>query len=230
MGTLALLGALLSFNIYLKIDYTYYNLLFTILLIVGSFLTYRKLKPTFEFQLCPRSFLLFLTGLNLIAATISDRLILKWICERSEVSWGEKITWNDFHGPAEWDTEYAAAISSRYMYKINKVYNYPQVIGLTMMDPEASWFKPDICDKDVLAHEQLHFDLSEVYTRKLTDSLAFNWARPIEEAEGIVEHFTKALDEAQAQYDSISNHSINLPGQLYYKKLIGSQLKTLNSD
>ena len=54
-----------------------------------------------------------------------------------------------------------AQISTTFYYKLNKVYNYPQVISISSMNPSKSWTSR--FGLDLLNHERTHFYISEYH-------------------------------------------------------------------
>ncbi len=108
----------------------------------------------------------------------------------AEVSWdaGRPISWSDFRGvppqDAAWCGEAAAIHMTLGWHALFKVSYVPQTkawkgtvdraaLSVTnTMDPTRSWGAPGKERPDILRHEQRHFDLSEVYRRKLFDALS----------------------------------------------------------
>jgi predicted secreted Zn-dependent protease len=81
-------------------------------------------------------------------------------------------------------------------------------------------------NEDVLKHEQLHFDIHEVYMRKLF--LAFTSAKYTadyrEEIKTIFQDIMGQLHTAQIKYDTDAEHSVNKDLQQYWEKYIHRQL------
>lgn len=68
-----------------------------------------------------------------------------------------------------------------------------------------SWVSPDSKTADVLDHEQLHFDIAEVYARKLKEEMTKSFLNtPVTETGGSsIEASRKAVEKLQVQFDQI---------------------------
>ncbi|MGI9550130.1 MAG: DUF922 domain-containing protein, partial [Aurantibacter sp.] len=94
--------------------------------------------------------------------------VLPWTPER-------RLTWADYAGkPLK--TEWAAATTaSGITYTLNSVVGGSaprlQIVVTSLFYPDKSWYKPDLCDDVVLSHEQLHFDITELFARKFRKRL-----------------------------------------------------------
>ncbi len=102
------------------------------------------------------------------------------------------------------------------------------------VEPSLSWVVTEAADDDVLRHEQAHFDLNEVYRRKLEALL------PCIQAQGVTQEGTigalnaalhqKAnevlaqLEAAQARYDEESDHGNDPGGQARWEAQIAAWL------
>ena len=42
----------------------------------------------------------------------------------------------------------------------------------TFFYPESSWYIPETANEVILSHEQLHFDISELFARKMRERVA----------------------------------------------------------
>jgi len=102
------------------------------------------------------------------------------------------------------------------------------------MEPSLSWVVPGKADARVLRHEQGHFDLNEVYRRKLEivlpclQSQCASKQGAIDEleaalhqrADGILEQ----LQAVQGRYDAESGHGNNPSGQARWEARIAAWL------
>ena len=102
------------------------------------------------------------------------------------------------------------------------------------MQPSLSWVVPGKADDRVLSHEQAHFDLNEVYRRKLEALLACVQAQGLTK-ESVIDALDAALhrraDEvltqlqaAQARYDAATCHGNNPAGQAQWEAQIAAWL------
>ena len=169
-----------------------------------------------------------------------------------------KLTWTDFRAQPLKDVISRSEISTRIhplwlpethcqSLSTNQFTCTLKVVQLAIraeMNPFLSWVIPEAADLELLEHEQLHFDLTEVYARKIRTA-----TRPLlgltETATGI--SIQKAQDSAfkkledrlnfiviplqdelnheQTRYDQESQHSLNQKKQQEWKEFIRGQLK-----
>ncbi|MCA0152832.1 DUF922 domain-containing protein [Winogradskyella vincentii] len=95
----------------------------------------------------------------------------------TQIEWREyrKLTWDDFKGKPDRET-YPNALaltnsgfgyeSGANMFKEGKVYVQ------SVFNTNSSWVLPEGRTDYVLKHEQIHFDITEIYSRKLRKELA----------------------------------------------------------
>lgn len=148
-------------------------------------------------------------------------------------SWAEntKLTWEDFSGPVDDASPFAATTHSHIDYKYickhdNNVYTLTFTITHTF-NKAKSWAKPDGTTSDLLEHEQLHFDINELFARRLL--LAFKQKTfTANFAEETKEIFSQVIKEAQGmndKYDSETDHSKRRSKQKMWDATIREQLK-----
>ena len=93
------------------------------------------------------------------------------IVESIEWDASRKLTWEDFRGSVPLDAVPAATTASgiSYEYSANLMHHevYLDFEVTAYFYPNESWYTPDSCDAFILQHEQLHFDISEVFARKM---------------------------------------------------------------
>lgn len=93
--------------------------------------------------------------------------------------------------------------------------------------PNRSWYKPELCDELILSHEQLHFDIAEVYARRLRTQLSettFTYANVKSKVREIYRENNEALNDFQHCYDQETNFSRNREEQLKWNKKIRRDL------
>ena len=95
---------------------------------------------------------------------------------------------------------------------------------------ERSWVRPEARTNEVLEHEQGHFDLCELYTRKLRERF--------DEVEGInvdnLKRITRSVwhevhgeyRERQEQYERETEHGLNRAGQEAWTVWLEKELST----
>jgi hypothetical protein len=150
----------------------------------------------------------------------------------SLIDWSadKKLTWDDFKQRPDASSPNAALTSSIIKYD----FGYNNVDGLKFhihcqFDKERSWgrTKTDY----ILSHEQGHFDIAEIFARKLNK--AFKEYTPTsnikKDINKIYSDLMHQLQSTQEQYDKETNFSINKPQQEEWLKKIKDQLKELEA-
>ncbi len=94
---------------------------------------------------------------------------------QSTIKWSEnrKLTWKDFKGSPNKNIEGSALTTCKIeIQPVNvlvdekgNIKNYKSLKAVAIFFPELSWVKKK--KAHLLIHEQLHFDIVELYTRKL---------------------------------------------------------------
>lgn len=147
---------------------------------------------------------------------------------------GRKLTWNDFKEKAPSFHSSAAITASGLSYGFsadinrgNVVVNYEiKAYFLT----NESWVKPRFKnDEYLLEHEQLHFDITELYVRKFRKKLkGVHFTKDVEnQINAIYKPIAKARIEMQKRYDAETDHSRNRTKQYQWKIKIATELKKL---
>src|SRR5690606_36236150 len=90
-----------------------------------------------------------------------------------------KLTISNFRGPID-KRPFLAATSStfRYAMKMNNFTGRALISVESYFDCKLSYFKPSTQDSAVLAHEQLHFDITEIYARKFRKKVKEIYVNP----------------------------------------------------
>ena len=153
-----------------------------------------------------------------------EERVLAWSSER-------RLTWKDYQG-SPLKTEWASATTaSGITYSLSSVLggNEPrlEVNVMALFYPDKSWYKPELCDEVVLSHEQLHFDITELYARKFRERLKTvrNDENVKKSVRSIFVEINKELNAFQNKYDRETNFSRNIPEQLAWNKKISEVLK-----
>jgi len=122
-----------------------------------------------------------------------------------------KLTWNDFQGKNRFSTS-GTRDNMKVDFKID-----------TFFYPAKSWYDPSLCDEGILKHEQLHFDISEIYARKMKKRLAnesFTYSNVKSRVKTIYKEIMQELDEYQNQYDDETNFSRDREQQILWNSKI----------
>lgn len=173
-------------------------------------------------------FVIFLFSIQLIFSGFishsqSDKYVL----------WGTKLlTWEDFQGPIPSNSKFDALTNSA----INLIYDGENASLRftieTIFDLNGSWKKANV-NQYVLAHEQLHFDITEYHSRVLRKKLKGYRFKTFASIEPDVKKmFNQAFTNAnkmQVKYDKDTNHSINKKKQAKWNRKVKKLLKSLSA-
>jgi len=152
--------------------------------------------------------------------------------EEEAILWNseQRLSWANFKAEPPKDSEIAATTASGLSYQFstteeNGKYELDYIVS-TYFYPNRSWYQDNICDEVILSHEQLHFDISELYARKMRkimDNTTFT-KNVKAEVKAIYRQINKELAEFQQVYDRETNYSRNIEQQLSWNKKIKEAL------
>ncbi|MEC3907426.1 DUF922 domain-containing protein [Tamlana sp. 2201CG12-4] len=154
------------------------------------------------------------------------------------LAWNEsyKLSWTDFKAKPD-DSQSAVAVTASgitFGFSI-KQNSKNRVVGFTSnvfahFYPEQSWYKPGQADTHVLGHEQLHFDITELFVRKFRYRISKLKASNSvsDELKKIHKSILKELSEFQDQYDNETNYSRNFETQVKWEVYVLQELQKLS--
>ena len=170
-----------------------------------------------------KGLLVFLFPVLTIAAVAQSR-------NEELISWseGQKLTWADYKGKPKENSDAAASTATYLGFEFNvgkKGFDYK--ITCTFSKTK-SWglHKTDY----ILTHEQGHFDIAEIFARKLNKMMReykFDNKTFKEDLKTIYQSIALEKDAFQNQYDEETNHSIKREKQAEWLTKISNQLKEL---
>lgn len=143
--------------------------------------------------------------------------------------WNEdaKLNWADFAGAPDYNFADVSALTSsgiihfkgcEYGKIIYEVYAY--------FDKSQSWVKEEARTEHHLQHEQIHFDITELYARRLRKELAkkdFKCGQE-EEFERFIANYLVKWQMEQINYDLLTQHSMQHSFQKEWKYKIAVAL------
>jgi hypothetical protein len=143
-----------------------------------------------------------------------------------------KLSWDDFQGKPDYNFGDVSALTSSGIihYKgcedgkiIYKVQAY--------FEKNHSWVKPEAYTDHHLAHEQIHFDITELYARKLRKALEKREFKCGEEErfDAFVANFLRKWQTAQINYDNQTHYSMKPAKQNEWKYLVAMELSLHDS-
>jgi len=156
--------------------------------------------------------------IKLLATLLSLQLVLPvFHKENNTIPWSasRRLTWDDFESAPDRHSGNAALTSStisfKYSYDPEKGFNYSISC---LFEKNSSWGR--VKTDYILAHEQGHFDIAEIYARKLNRRIQawqFNAATAQKEIPAMYQQIMKELADAQNEYDSGTDFSRDRDGQ-----------------
>ncbi len=157
--------------------------------------------------------------------------------DKDVISWNEtyKLSWSDFEAAPKVGIDAVALTASGITFNYSSTQSEEK--GNTYNTnveahfyPEKSWYKPNKATAYILSHEQLHFDIAELYARKFRQRISNNTftkdiASELNKLYGIID---KELEQTQNKYDSETEHSINTTMQEKWSNYVKTELKKLS--
>lgn len=162
------------------------------------------------------------------------------ICQRGfsqKIKWtpGTKLKWSDFQSKAARNpTDNTAAFAyTGIVYEVVKSTNARSPVSIkvtSVFDVQKSWKRSENLPDHILNHEQIHFDIAELYARKIR-KLVRDKIRTSGDYDRLFKtEYQKLYDEYMAfqdKYDKETNHGENLDKQKYYNDFVSMSLKNL---
>jgi hypothetical protein len=167
---------------------------------------------------------------DVIAADMAEDNAMAWSARRP-------LVWNDFRAqPPDGGAESARTAHSIHYAWVCRAGGRFEFRATAAFRPNRSWVKPIVVrnpgeNPRVLRHEQTHFDISEVYARRLRQefSLLSNPCRLDDEELSALAR--KLLDQERAmqrRYDDETRHSLDVARQLLWEEDVRRLLAGLN--
>ena len=150
------------------------------------------------------------------------------------ISWkaNERLSWDDFKGGIPPNARAAATTASGITYRFSTSGTRDNMKVDFKVDthfyPNKSWYQPELCDEVILSHEQLHFDISELYARKLKERLtktSYSRQNVKSKVRAIYRKINEELNDFQNQYDDETNFSRDREQQLIWNEKIRETLQ-----
>ncbi|MBK5285665.1 MAG: DUF922 domain-containing protein [Bacteroidia bacterium] len=168
-------------------------------------------------------YLVLVCGISAAAQTGTD-----------EIEWSTaKLSWSDFKGTPK--AMRAVAMTNSGIY-----FNYGQsgdgTLNFTIVsnfDKKQSWVKPEGRKDEVLRHEQLHFDISELHARLLRKYFTEQSFPARKNLGGVIKRYYKEqiqeLNRMQNKYDSETNNGTRAEAQKKWEERVALELKKLDA-
>ena len=152
--------------------------------------------------------------------------------EKRKIAWADidRLSWQNFEAAPDYNIDFSANTNSGISYS----WNYSTSTGKPELThevksnfyPDLSWVKDVNNPEYLLAHEQLHFDITELHARKLRKRLAeYEPGRRIRQDLKRLYNITETERVAmQNRFDKETSHSENKEAELRWRKFVASKL------
>jgi len=140
-----------------------------------------------------------------------------------------KLSWDDFRGDvAASNDESAAATYCAIGFKTNTTApGNKEIIVYNTFYTNKSWVRSDAKISSILEHEQGHFDLCEIYTRKLRDRMSkFDCNAPnvMQSLMSVYTAINNEYETRQQAYEQETIHGTNIEQQKRWGEMIAREL------
>lgn len=144
-----------------------------------------------------------------------------------------KLDWSDFKAKKQTTYGFAAATSTCGFVLESETRNGKTIHFISVrFYCDESWYNSNVKIPEILAHEQLHFDICEIFGRKLYKEilkLKRAGALDTQKTETIYYNMLKAYNDYQDLYDLETDHSTNETLQEEWNKKVKQELISLNA-
>ena len=160
------------------------------------------------------------------------------LAQGNRIPWreGTKLNWTDFTGPPDHSSEHDA--TTRYSFDYNYKWDGNGAITVKIslyFDKNISWKKAgEGLTPELLKHEQIHFDIAELYARKMRKTFA-EYTAAHKSGPNTKNEIAKLFSEMSAEtqkfqdvYDSETNHSEITEKQMEWNKKVSLMLSELS--
>ena len=165
------------------------------------------------------------------AILISSVLVLQSFHgkETDYISWNpeRRLSWDDFTASTPSQTDDAALTTTYVGFSYTKTGSTINYNIECKFQKSRSWGR--IKTEYILKHEQGHFDIAEIFSRKLNKEIREYLAKS-NKHEGLNPIYTRVMTEKremQEEYDEQTNHSINKSKQAQWNQKIQEMLEEL---
>jgi len=175
---------------------------------------------------------LYYIVMKLFFLSILWPLLTGFSLQENKISWSptQKLTWEDFRGVPNALDLYVASTNSGISFSFfYKEHNGVELVSTTVVSnfyPDLSWYRPHNVSKYILAHEQTHFNITELHARKLREqlsTLSYNNTYKIKATE-LYNKIEAERRLMQRTYDKETNHSNNKEEEYKWQQFVEQNL------
>lgn len=144
-----------------------------------------------------------------------------------------QLEWEDYKAKPNKASSFKALTATGVSFAINYEESILTINIINSFDPSDSWTK-DKSSTRLLAHERLHFDISELFARKLRKAIlettfTSRGKALMNEISGLYQKKMKELAHFQKAYDKETDHSIIEKTQKEWELMVHHELESLNN-
>lgn len=156
--------------------------------------------------------------------------------DQEKIAWEDDVllTWDDFKGKSDENSDFKANTNTGIIYswglrKANGIVSLNYEVHNNFY-PQLSWVNPGSKIEHLLKHEQLHFDISELHSRKLRKKLAEIDPKKLDiNAKQLLNNLYSEIDKErsamQQSFDRESQHSLNKEQEAKWQKFVKEELR-----
>lgn len=147
--------------------------------------------------------------------------------DASSLEWGGMISYEDFQSsPDEADTAAANISVSILLGYVNTQSNILRFKVVAVMDKDESWIKEGFRKPHILKHEQGHFDIAQIFARKLEAVLKKRFYSPtdVRLLSDLYDDFLNQMNEVQVRYDQETRGGWDPVAQSKWRRYIEEEL------
>ena len=144
-----------------------------------------------------------------------------------DIRWQEtrKLTFADFKGAVPDYSSWAATTQSNINFSYAEVNGkLSNVVVYASFTPEKSWMRKRL--PEVLSHEQVHFDITELFARKFYHEVMSGVSFSKEKLRDLFKSENSACDKFQQQYDDETEHGTKEEMQAKWKEKVSTMLQS----
>lgn len=141
------------------------------------------------------------------------------------------LTWSDFQGNPDYNYGDVSALTSSGILHFKGCENGKIIYEIkAYFEKDYSWVKEEALTDHHLQHEQIHFDITELYAKKLKIALDKKVFRCGEEEQfdQFVQDFLMKWQKAQINYDLYTHYSMKHPEQKEWKHKVALELSVFD--
>lgn len=176
-------------------------------------------------------YLLQLFIIALVLLSFSQNSESKYLFWKPDI----KLRWSDFHGHVKSEDDASASASYiGFLHLIKKCAHPDSVILDTraFFNKSRSWVKVPSVNPSLLSHEQLHFDLAELYARKFRKAIQginMNAKTITRMVDSTFKYYASKDDSIHFLYDVETNHGLDRTSQYRWDENVKNDLLLLGN-